>query len=486
MYGYQELAKILIEKGADKNYADENMITPLISACSTNQLDMVKFLIENHVDLEIYNCNIFFQAHLQNILLLLAKNGASFFEDENNISHEFLLDVSCKFGFKELLDYLIEENNINVNTTVHDGTTPILCAFENKQYELVEYFISKGADMGLCDNSLIYLTLRSKNIKYVKMFVENGANIYKFPYSGKSCLNLVEDSKEIANFLAVYLAVDLYKMVLADDFESAFIKSIETLKIDDDILVKKEFLEAFKIMVQPVELNVKIKEQTMKDFEGFSKSIDQIKEKLKNVVCAHLKFEKSNLENLIRKLKLRYVELNIERILKTTEENDEDEDEDQSRKTSYLDLINLSITEKLYETIDSNETIESKLFSAYSYYELTSSFISKIEECLGLTENLIRYLDAQKESIVQFSNKIMEINAKLQTDTLNNQENLKQEFPSYEHINNPLIIAAEKERFDLLKFLINDKIRSKEDLLNICDGNKIPFLFMLCKYKSKS
>jgi serine/threonine-protein phosphatase 6 regulatory ankyrin repeat subunit B len=488
-YGYKELAHLLIQRGADINHKDQNMNTPLYYACSTNQFEMVKFLVENNIDLNIslsYQfTDLFYFTFMQNILIFLLKVGAEIINEDENLNektpnYKSLLDASCQFGHRELLEYLIEEKGVNLNTTIVPNITLLVYACENDQYEIVEYLIKKGADIDPFDSSSLYSPLISKHLGLVKLLVENGANKYKLsPYSNASCFEYANKDKEISSYLAMHIIIDFYNLLIAKDFESACMKSIQTFEAKNSFILKKEFLEALKVIIEDAEISTKINEQNIELLTAFSNAIDQIKEKLKSIICPRLKYQISHLSSLFRQFKVRYVELNMPTWNKVTDEYEED---NENKNISFSDLISLSATGKLYEIIDSEKTSESKLDKTYSYFKLIKNCIDKHEDCYNLTLNLIRFLEEKKANIIESLKKIIADNKQLQVD---NWDEKRKKIEQNSNLNSPLIIAVANERLELVNFLTNKHIKTEEDLRSISDQYQNTFLFMLAKCKAQ-
>ena len=106
--GQLEIAKYLIQKGADVNVLDEDNLTPLHHAVEVGHLDMIKLLIEHGADLDIKGSNDEWTAlheasqHTRlDILQLLVKNGAKFTREKDGMS---CLHIATSMGHTDGCD----------------------------------------------------------------------------------------------------------------------------------------------------------------------------------------------------------------------------------------------------------------------------------------------------------------------------------------------------------------------------------------------
>ena len=110
-YHNEGLAKYIVESGLiDIKKESESLINSFIDACCTNNLKLVKYLIEKGIDV--------------------------------NISSR-ALTVAVAYDHRELVEYLLN-NGANINIKNEHGT-PLMFAIRNRLYEMITYLESKGA-----------------------------------------------------------------------------------------------------------------------------------------------------------------------------------------------------------------------------------------------------------------------------------------------------------------------------------------------------
>ena len=111
VHGHLEVARLLIEKGADKDKAEMDGMTPLFAACDEGHLEIVRLLIEKGADLDKANNEgvtplliATVNGHLE-IVRLLVEAGA----DKNKAEEEegmTPLDIAKKEGHTDIIEYL--------------------------------------------------------------------------------------------------------------------------------------------------------------------------------------------------------------------------------------------------------------------------------------------------------------------------------------------------------------------------------------------
>lgn len=148
--GNYEMAKLLIDSGADVKYRTWNMgFTPLchvLNRDSPDKLKLAKLLIKNGDNVNA------FRNHKRPVALLLST--PTFSADEMEILHELIaagaeifeeyLDDACYWKHEELIRYFVEEYGYDASDSRY------LCTYcsgvEKYSYETLEYFLERGAN----------------------------------------------------------------------------------------------------------------------------------------------------------------------------------------------------------------------------------------------------------------------------------------------------------------------------------------------------
>lgn len=186
-----EAAKLLIEEGADVNKFDQYGNCPLSLAIEYNQTELEKLLIEKGADID--TCDDFGTTALvcaiRNGNVELAKQLIEKGADINTEHHSELdftqssikpINAACYYGNNEIVKVLIE-NNVDINGKDSYEHTPLYYAVENEQIETVKLLIEKGANVNTpCwynNNTLLHFAAAHGDYELAKILIEKGANI---------------------------------------------------------------------------------------------------------------------------------------------------------------------------------------------------------------------------------------------------------------------------------------------------------------------
>ncbi|EAY04433.1 hypothetical protein TVAG_396190 [Trichomonas vaginalis G3] len=173
---------ISCEIGLDKK-KDSGENTPLLSACSKGDLQLVKSLIEKGCDRDAINkdeCNCLiiasYNGHLEIVKYLI---GIGF--DKNcqyKLNGSKAIHFASQNGHLEVVKYLISIG-ANPKEKDNDGWSPIHAASQNGHLEVVKYLISIGADTKEKDNdgvTPIHAASQNGHLEVVKYLSSIGAN----------------------------------------------------------------------------------------------------------------------------------------------------------------------------------------------------------------------------------------------------------------------------------------------------------------------
>ena len=152
-----DLAKMLLENGADVNGENQQGITPLSMAISTANLPLIMLLLENKAALDSRGSVV------QNIA---KQTGRTIFA---------IYELCCVHGRADIVPALLSHPEFQPNMQVR-GVSPLVLALRNRQSAIVELLIEAGAKpygdpmamqllFELQDKSLIYRILRNATKK---------------------------------------------------------------------------------------------------------------------------------------------------------------------------------------------------------------------------------------------------------------------------------------------------------------------------------
>ena len=138
--GYGEIAKFLIEKGADVNHGDSNMITPLFNASVAGQEDVARLIIEKGAEV----------------------NAA------NKAGDTPLIYAAFK-GHTEVVRLLLE-HGANVNAVTNNGSTPLILAASHGFTEIARLLVAKGADLSVAGKDGKTATDWAKSLNFTETY----------------------------------------------------------------------------------------------------------------------------------------------------------------------------------------------------------------------------------------------------------------------------------------------------------------------------
>ncbi|PCG18900.1 ankyrin repeat domain-containing protein [Brachyspira sp. G79] len=165
--GYIEMAKFLIDEGANLNSADDYMLY------AYNNYDITKLLVDN----DIFNLNT---NTTREEAITLAKNSKYHeiekllsSEDSNNIDgYDELMNAISKGDMKELEKLIKDDTDLNKQ---YDNITPLGLAAARNDKEMVKFLVEKGADINLEDGygyTPLIIAMKYRNIGLVKDIID--------------------------------------------------------------------------------------------------------------------------------------------------------------------------------------------------------------------------------------------------------------------------------------------------------------------------
>ena len=189
--GQLEIIKFLLENGADITSQDNQAV---ISAVINNNLEIIKFLFENGADISAQHNQALISAVINNnleIVKYLLKNGA----DIQARDDEALITASINNNL-ELVKYLIE-NGADIHA--RDDEALITASIEGK-IELLKYLIENGAHIHARDDEALITASWQDKLEIVKYLIENGADIHA--QNDQALIStVIHDKLEIVKYL---------------------------------------------------------------------------------------------------------------------------------------------------------------------------------------------------------------------------------------------------------------------------------------------
>ncbi|KAJ5750851.1 hypothetical protein N7533_007879 [Penicillium manginii] len=180
---HDDLARNLIEQGADINFTDPDGLTPLLRASEGGHKAIATLLIEQGADVNATGksgwmpLSLALKNDYDDLARILIEQGAdSNFTDPDGLTP--LLRASDG-GYKAIATLLIEQG-ANVNATGKSGWMPLSLALKNDYDDLARILIEQGADSNITDPDGPTPLLRAVARGYetlTKLLIEQGADV---------------------------------------------------------------------------------------------------------------------------------------------------------------------------------------------------------------------------------------------------------------------------------------------------------------------
>ncbi|MFC2155084.1 ankyrin repeat domain-containing protein [Acidobacteriota bacterium] len=148
VYGHKEIVELLLKKGAKVNIVDHAKRTPLFMTAFYGRKGIVKLLLDARaqVDLKDERSNTplrwaAFRGHKEVVDMLLEKGA------------DITIHEAAACGHKKMAEQLIGKG-ISVDSRGEDGgRTPLHWAVENKQNDMIDFLVAKGAGINIKNNN---------------------------------------------------------------------------------------------------------------------------------------------------------------------------------------------------------------------------------------------------------------------------------------------------------------------------------------------
>ncbi len=196
-FGHFDVAKILIEHGAEVNLPDFSGISPLHLAVRYGHVDVVIYLLEssalpNHSALVLGSPVIIAGTRGDLSMLSLLKRYGGDLKAVIPDTGVGLFHIAAFNGDLNLSKLLIE-SGVDISLRDKYGEMPIHVAAQKGHNHIIKYFLSQGADVDSFNDRkltpLIY-AVNSGHDRTILLLIEFGAKIDLVNYLGKSALHL--------------------------------------------------------------------------------------------------------------------------------------------------------------------------------------------------------------------------------------------------------------------------------------------------------
>ncbi|EDP70872.1 hypothetical protein FBALC1_08933 [Flavobacteriales bacterium ALC-1] len=194
-YGHLDMVKYFVSKGADINRKFSNQGNALIAASGHGHLDVIKYLVSKGADINHYSPNqgnaLIAAAHSENVEAVeyLVEKGMDIHFISPNQGNALI--VASNNGQLETVKYLISKGS-KVNKISPNQGTPLITAANNGHLNTVAYLLEKGAKIDkISPNQGTALIAAANNghLETIEFLVANGADINKYSPNQGSAVN---------------------------------------------------------------------------------------------------------------------------------------------------------------------------------------------------------------------------------------------------------------------------------------------------------
>lgn len=172
--GSVNILKCLISYGANLNLTRPNGATALCKACQSDQVEVVKFLIDSGADVRISlndgTSPLHYAAsHSSEIFEILLNHNADVncITNFSGLEGATPLHISADYNHFKWVKLLISKG-ADINAKMHDGRNALILACKAGQSQIIKVLIDSGADINNTEMSIIHISIMTGDLDVVK------------------------------------------------------------------------------------------------------------------------------------------------------------------------------------------------------------------------------------------------------------------------------------------------------------------------------
>lgn len=211
---------IKTEPEVDLNYYGNLNVTPLYYAVATiepvadNNIDLIRYLIENGADIDALNdptnndrvtaLNVACQLEKLNVVMFLLEHGAAL-ESRTREEETPLFSACARNKDTKVVDFLISKG-ADINAKNIYGQSPLMAAIWDKRYNIAKQLLKAGAGVQAKNKwgeTALHFACAHGNVEMVELLLKAGADAYAEEITGIRPIDVAslrENNKMILEF----------------------------------------------------------------------------------------------------------------------------------------------------------------------------------------------------------------------------------------------------------------------------------------------
>jgi len=208
---YIEIAKLLIDKGANVNIQDKGKRTALMRAAATKSKEIAKLLLNNpNTNVNLQEKNKFTALEIavfeqdKDIVELLLKHKDIDVNKEDICGGTVLMNA-IGIGNKDIIDLLLKHKKLDINKVSRIGATALLFAIKKNDAEIVKQLLKHpkinvniGDSIGITPMTL---AIGQSNPEIIKLLKKRGASIDKNPIISPLWIAILNENENSVKYL---------------------------------------------------------------------------------------------------------------------------------------------------------------------------------------------------------------------------------------------------------------------------------------------
>jgi ankyrin repeat protein len=169
--GNSNIINKIIDRGVNVNTVEDDGATPLLAACLQEDVEVIK---------NLFNRGANDRLSLNSIVKMLLKKG-------NNTNYKEVLPIetsvltwAVRNNKNEIVKVILENaKNLDINIKDGEGNTALILAIKNKNIEIVQELLVRGADHSVINNGVTPLLLACllEDVELIKALLNKGAEL---------------------------------------------------------------------------------------------------------------------------------------------------------------------------------------------------------------------------------------------------------------------------------------------------------------------